>query len=298
MDLDAQSITSKQFELNRRGYDPDAVDAHLAEVARAVADRERLVADLEQKVASLDARVQDAHESEEALRLTLKAAAHAKEELLATARHDAEEMEAEAVRKTEDLMNAAKAQTEAMLAAAREQAQDLIRSAIAETESLVGRIEELRGEVGTARRVLAGVAEAALPELQSSHQALDEALAKAKESAADATVLIDTVRNVGTTGEVSEPAVADEEVGESDSAQLSEEASVPEVEDEPVSEEEVAAEPAVEPPAAESDAETDGEPTDGGGTVERHLEVVETPESSSEISNKVDRLLEELREVT
>lgn len=298
MDLDAKSITSKQFDLNRRGYDPDAVDAHLAEVARAVTAREQLVADLEQKVASLDARVQDAHESEEALRLTLKAAAHAKEELLATARHDAEEMEAEAVRKTEDLMRAAEARTDAMLAAAREQAQDLIRSAIAETEGLVGRIEELRGEVGTARRVLAGVAEAALPELQNSYQALDEALAKATESAAAADVLIASLGDTGTTGAASEPDIADDEVGESDSAQLGEDTSVPEVDEESVPEGELPAEPDDEPPAAEADAEVDEESTDDGEAAERHLEVVETPESSSEISNKVDRLLEELREVT
>ena len=46
--------------------------------------------------ASLQAKVQDADESEEALRLTLKAAAHAKEELLANATEQAKIMEDEA----------------------------------------------------------------------------------------------------------------------------------------------------------------------------------------------------------
>ena len=53
MDLSHQSITGRQFELNRRGYDPDIVDAHLAEIAAAVADREREVAALLRRAAEL-----------------------------------------------------------------------------------------------------------------------------------------------------------------------------------------------------------------------------------------------------
>lgn len=298
MDLDATSITSKQFDLNRRGYDPDAVDAHLAEIARAVAEREELLRNLEQKVASLGARVQDAHESEEALRLTLKAAAHAKEELLATARQDAEAMEAEAVRKTEELVKAAEAQTDAMLAAARDQAQDLIRTAIAETDTLVNHIEELRSQVDTSRRVLAGVAESVLPELQDSHQALDEALTKARASAADADVLVASLADAEA-DTIPAPETADEEPEELAPVDAAGDESEPAAAEEPDHEIESSAESVDEQgePQAPDDA-AEPESADDGENAERHLEVVESAESSSEISSKVDRLLEELREVT
>jgi DivIVA domain-containing protein len=36
MALDRQSIEKRDFPIGRRGYDPDAVDAHLAEIANEV----------------------------------------------------------------------------------------------------------------------------------------------------------------------------------------------------------------------------------------------------------------------
>ena len=36
MVLDRQSIEKRDFPIGRRGYDPEAVDAHLAEVANEV----------------------------------------------------------------------------------------------------------------------------------------------------------------------------------------------------------------------------------------------------------------------
>ena len=63
MDLSQQSITGRQFDMNRRGYDPEAVDSHLTEIATAVADRERRIAELEATVTALEAKVQDADES-------------------------------------------------------------------------------------------------------------------------------------------------------------------------------------------------------------------------------------------
>ena len=55
MDLTHQSITGRQFELNRRGYDPDAVNAHLSEIASVVGERERHIAELESTIESLQA---------------------------------------------------------------------------------------------------------------------------------------------------------------------------------------------------------------------------------------------------
>ena len=96
--------------------------------------------------------MQDANESEEALRLTLKAAAHAKEELLAGARDQVKIMEdaaaekaASVVGEAEERANAltvgAETQAAAIKQEANAQAREVARAAVAESELLVGRIE-------------------------------------------------------------------------------------------------------------------------------------------------------------
>ena len=47
MDLSPKSIIGREFELNRRGYDPDAVDSHLDEIAEAVAAQTKRFAEME-----------------------------------------------------------------------------------------------------------------------------------------------------------------------------------------------------------------------------------------------------------
>ncbi len=114
MDLSHQSITGQQFELNRRGYDPEAVDRHLAQIATAAAESEARLQELEATIPSLEAKVRDADESEEALRLTLKAAAHAKEELLAGAREQASITQREADEAAAKLVGDAKERAAAL----------------------------------------------------------------------------------------------------------------------------------------------------------------------------------------
>jgi DivIVA domain-containing protein len=201
VDLTHQSITNQQFELNRRGYDPDAVDAHLGQIAAAVAERERHIAELERTVASmqetlneLQAKVQDANESEEALRLTLKAAAHAKEELLAGARNQAETMQREAEERAADLVRQAEAnaheaearahaRAEAITSGASARAQDVARAALAESELLVARIEGLRRQLAVAEEAVHALSTEAEPRLAGARAALDDALNEARATA-------------------------------------------------------------------------------------------------------------------
>ncbi len=324
MDLSKQSITGPEFDLNRRGYDPDAVDGHLREIAAAVADRESQIAERETLIASLEAKVQDADESEEALRLTLKAAAHAKAELLAGAREQVKTMESEAAAKAATVVNDAEAKAseltsgaEARAAAIEEgasaQARDVAKAALAESELLVGRIESLRQQLSVAEGALSKLSVEAAPNIASSREALDNALAQARETVENPELLRPAPAAPPAPAVAPEPveamAAVEPEVAP---------ASVPEAPESVAAvptEEAVAAEAPEQAPVDESHdsgqadyaAEAQGpgpqdESVDSAGTDEQrhepHLEVVAATESTAEISDKVDRLLEELREVT
>ena len=200
MDLSHQSITGRRFELNRRGYDPDAVNAHLSEVAAAVGQREGRIAELESLIESLQAKVQDANESEEALRLTLKAAAHAKEELLAGARDQASQMEQEAKAKADSIVSEATTQAHELTASAearaaaideeaRSRAGQVAHAALAESQLLVERIQGMRESVAAAEEALVAIQAQASPQIQGAREALDDALDRAKEIAEDPAVL-------------------------------------------------------------------------------------------------------------
>ena len=349
MDLTHQSITNQQFELNRRGYDPDAVDAHLGQIAAAVTERERHVAELEKSVASLQetvdelqAKVQDANESEEALRLTLKAAAHAKEELLAGAREQAEEMQREAHERAQSLLSEseqkarateaeAQARAEAMTSGASARAQDVARAALAESELLVARIEGLRQQLATAEQAVQSLRTEAEPRLADARNALEHALGEARAAAENPELLAAAAAPVDETPAadqqatpdlVAEEAVADH-VGEAGSD------SDPAVEDTPASANEPESTPAApqlevvqpvaeeEPPPVQATSVDDGpgeqsSPQHEAVSEPAQTQAQDTPEqpeqapgdsappaeSTADISDKVDRLLEELREVT
>jgi DivIVA domain-containing protein len=300
MDLSQQSITGHQFDLNRRGYDPDAVDAHLADIAAAVTQREHRVAELEAAVASLEAKVQDANESEEALRLTLKAAAHAKEELLAGAREQAKALEteatgkaqqilAEATGRAEELTANAEARGAAMEDGARERARQVARAALAESEALVTHIEELRTRLAVAEEAVAALRTETDPRIGNAKEALEAALEKAHESVDNPDVLEQLAAEASPVviSAPQEDATVHEQSWGAEAAEASTEAPA-----------------AAEPEGGgfssdESPVEGTAETAPDEQAAEPQLEVVpEQAESSSDISDKVDRLLEELREVT
>ncbi|MDJ0496838.1 MAG: DivIVA domain-containing protein [Acidimicrobiia bacterium] len=357
MDLSHRSITGRQFELNRRGYDPDAVNAHLSEIATAVGERERRIAELESTIESLQAKVQDANESEEALRLTLKAAAHAKEELLAGARDQATQMEqeagakaeavvSEATAKADELTRSAEARAAAIDEQARSRAGEVAQAALAESQLLVERIQGMRESVAAAEGALAAIQAETGPQIQSAREALDGALDRAKEIAEDPSVLEraaeEHVAAAAPVEPAPEPATA--EVGGEPEAHVAEPHDTPAIAPEHPGQPEAGdhpeglqqaeaigghpgavaeprdmhAEAPAEPEESvqpEADFPSEHVPTPQSEEVPHaeeqpaadqgpHLEVVEAEEgappdeSAADISDKVDRLLEELREVT
>jgi len=338
VDLSQQSITGHEFDLNRRGYDPDAVDAHLREIAAAVTAREAEVADLRRTITELAAKVQDADESEEALRLTLKAAAHAKEELLAGARETAQTLEREASDRAQHVISEAEARAgavaeqaeakaRAMTEGASARAREVARAALSESELLVVRIEQLRAQVEVAEDSLQALSADAGPRLEEARVALDQALESARASAENPELLA-AAAVPQAPPHFSFEHMAPETAGVAVPSAGAETAEPePNIDDAPedVAAESVAADSdaaesdTAESDTAESDTEDDGPDVEsgdaphlvaaGGGPVEtdepdaepdqQHAEPpYRQAESSSDISDKVDRLLEELREVT
>ncbi len=324
MDLSHQSITGHQFDLNRRGYDPDAVDEHLREVAAAVAerdaevaDKDRSIAELRQQIAELEAKVQDADESEEALRLTLKAAAHAKEELLAGARDQAAVLEREAAEKAERVLAEAEASAQkvtdeanaratAMTEGSRERAREVAQAALSESELLVVRIEQLRSQVEAAEGALRDLQSEASPRLVEARQGLDRALEAARASAQNPELLAAAASHVAQQDEVDEPAPADQpsfpEQGlPGEDARFQQEAAdqTPSSEDQTVEDnpDEQSAMPGNQP-MGEAESATAAATADVGDSSQGEQGEQAHAETSADISDKVDRLLEELREVT
>ena len=319
MDLSQQSITDHQFDLNRRGYDPDAVDAHLGEIAAAVTARENEIAALKRTVSELQAKVRDADESEEALRLTLKAAAHAKEELLSGARERAAEIERDATEQAEHLVadaeeNAAtiteqaQVRAEAMTSGATAQAREVARAALSESELLVVRIEQLRAQVGAAEESLRDLSADTTPQLEEARGALDKALESARASAENPELLAAAAPPLQPPQAVSypsEPVVyAPVHTPEAEAAPPMEIGQPPAASEEAdhrddgfsVAGDEQSAEDA-ERDAAERDAAVRDAAEDAVESSEE-MPPQRVAESSADISDKVDRLLEELREVT
>jgi DivIVA domain-containing protein len=330
VDLSQHSITGRQFDLNRRGYDPDAVDAHLREIAAAVSARDvedaakdAEINELRRVGAELESKVQDASESEEALRLTLKAAAHAKVELLANAREQAAVMEQEASERAQRIVAEAEAQAKSltdeaearaseMTDGAVERARDVAGAALSESELLVVRIEQLRARVDGAEESLRALSTEAGPRLAEARRELDEALEAARESAENPELLAAAIPepqppidvapqdhyapapDVVPHGEPIDAAAAPQPEFDQDTNEIPV-ADHHEGQPEPVSHGFDEAPQAPEPaPTPEADASRDwqSEPEPDAEAVR------EKAESSADISNKVDRLLEELREVT
>ena len=87
MALDRQSIEKKDFPIGRRGYDPEAVDAHLSALADEVDELKR------RRAAQRDARASAASEQ---VRAIVEAAENSAAEIQRQAEEEAREIRAEA----------------------------------------------------------------------------------------------------------------------------------------------------------------------------------------------------------
>jgi DivIVA domain-containing protein len=129
MALDRQSIEKKDFPIGRRGYEPDAVDAHLAAVAAEV---ERLRTEPRRGTDSLSSQ------ASEQVRMIIEAAEQSAAEITRQA-----EAEAGAIRGEADL------EAQAICQEASRQADDHLAQVRASSAGMVERVDALESELTT-----------------------------------------------------------------------------------------------------------------------------------------------------
>lgn len=176
MDLPSSVIRSQSFPQARRGYDVEAVDAFLSEVADAV---ERYQAELTQ-----------ARESEEAVKLTFVAAAQAKQDLIeeakrtsdamieeareetATARQEAQRIRHKAQQSAEEVTIAARAEALELLTDTRSDAEALTKELQADHRAAVARVEAAQAIVERTKEQLVNLAHDASGGLDAASEVL------------------------------------------------------------------------------------------------------------------------------
>ncbi|MBB4663999.1 DivIVA domain-containing protein [Conexibacter arvalis] len=129
MALDRQSIEKKDFPIGRRGYDPEAVDAHLRELADEVDTLKRSARQRSETVASA---------ASEQVRAIISAAEASASEITRQAEHEAREIRddanAEATRTRDE---------------ANHHAHDYVGRVAEATSALLQRVDAMQGELNT-----------------------------------------------------------------------------------------------------------------------------------------------------
>src|ERR1700761_927835 len=129
MSLDRQSIEKRDFPIGRRGYDPEAVDAHLARIATEVE---------ELKLASHQRTENVAASASERVRAIVEAAEGSAAEIQRQAVDDAREIRSEAATESQ----AARTQ-------ATTQARDYVDRVSESTSTMIQRLDAMQTELGT-----------------------------------------------------------------------------------------------------------------------------------------------------
>jgi DivIVA domain-containing protein len=129
MTLDRQSIEKRDFPIGRRGYDPEAVDAHLARIASEVE---------ELKLASHQRTETVAASASEQVRAIVEAA-----ELSAA------EIQRQAVDEAREIRTEAAEDSHSQRAQATSQARDYVGNVATSTTSMIQRLDAMQSELST-----------------------------------------------------------------------------------------------------------------------------------------------------
>ncbi len=128
MALDRQSIEKKDFPIGRRGYDPDAVDGHLAAVADEIDELKRSARRRTETLAST---------ASEQVRAIVEAAETSAAEIQRQAEDEASEIRAEATNEAQSTREQATAQ-----------ARDYVGSVSESTSGMLQRLDAMENELG------------------------------------------------------------------------------------------------------------------------------------------------------
>lgn len=129
MALDRQSIEKKDFPIGRRGYDPEAVDEHLAAVAAEV---EKLRADSRRRTDTLASQASDQ------VRMIVQAAESSAAEITRQAESDAR-----------DIRQEAETEAQTVRERASEEARDYVARISESSSGMLQRVDAMESELGS-----------------------------------------------------------------------------------------------------------------------------------------------------
>jgi DivIVA domain-containing protein len=170
--LERDIIEKKDFPIGRRGYDPDAVDAHLATVADEVEALKRRGGQSAQPVATAIS---------EQVRAIVEAAEKSATEIQARAEQEAREIKAEATRTARKERQQATRDAKREREEAAGQAREHVGRVSQSTSKMLERLEAINGDLNALTTSLSEGAERLLGELERVEGELDE-LSKATAS--------------------------------------------------------------------------------------------------------------------
>ncbi len=128
MALDRQSIEKRDFPIGRRGYDPDAVDTHLGDIAAEMEDLRRQSRERTGNLAAI---------ASEQVRSIVEAAEHSAAEIARQAEADARE-----------IREGADEEARSSREQATEQARDYVGKVAEASTELLGRVDAMESELG------------------------------------------------------------------------------------------------------------------------------------------------------
>ncbi len=141
MEITPQDVQQKQFDLVKRGFDPQQVGMFLDQVAATLAKRDHSIHDARAEIEALSQGTSDAEQNQEAFRLTMTVATQTMEEMLRKAEERAARIEEEARTSAEFVVERAKLDAEDQVTSVKRE----LESLRAERTRLESQMAELRG---------------------------------------------------------------------------------------------------------------------------------------------------------
>ncbi len=141
MEITPQDVQQKQFDLVKRGFDPQQVGMFLDQVAAALAKRDRVIQDARTEIEALSQATSDAEHNQEAFRLTMTVATQTMEEMLRKAEERVARIEEEARTSAEFILERAKLDAEDQVTSVKQE----LESLRAERDGLESQLAGLRG---------------------------------------------------------------------------------------------------------------------------------------------------------
>ena len=134
--MDRQQIFRDDFPTARKGWDPEAVSAHLRAVAEGIPDPSEAPA----PVAAPDPKLADV--AAERVRVVIDAAEQAADGIESQARAEAAQLVSSAKADSEAQLSSARSESEGMLSSARSESESLLSSSRAESEQMLNSARE------------------------------------------------------------------------------------------------------------------------------------------------------------